>query len=232
MVAKIAQAFGAEFYFVRWRSYHQPNGYVRGGVEPDGVWWNSCGLFGFGDGAGVDSKDFFRLHEGMVPDGSGKLTRNAGGAKRSPGLDLAFNADKTVAVLWAIVDEGTRVDVGRAHEDAARTRRQTRRWSLRRATYPQLRRGMPPTANAAAGNSPRPPGEMINYPRIWMITDKAPISVRRGVSILRYRATSIAYRADRRAIHAPSNIPALGDLGPNAESISPRNRGCLRSQPW
>ena len=38
-----------------------------------------------------------------------------------PLLDLAFNADKTVSALWAIVDEGTRADVGEAHRDAART---------------------------------------------------------------------------------------------------------------
>ena len=121
MVATIGQASSAEFYLERQRSYRHPNEYVRGGEEPDGVWWNPSGLFGLADGGRVDSRDFFRVHGGMAPDGSGKLTRNAGNEKRSPGLDLAFNADKTVSALWAIVDEGRRTDVGEAHRDAART---------------------------------------------------------------------------------------------------------------
>ena len=91
------------------------------GEEPDGVWWNPSGLFGLADGGKVDSRDFFRLYDGMAPDGSGKLTRNAGSAKRSPGLDLGFNADKTVSALWAIADADLRADVERAHGDAART---------------------------------------------------------------------------------------------------------------
>ena len=121
MVATITQASKAEFYLVRQRSYHHPNEYLRGGEEPDGIWWNPSDLFGLADGTRVDSRDFFRLHDGMAPDGSGKLTRNAGSAKRSPGLDLAFNADKTVSALWAIADEEVRADLGRAHSDAART---------------------------------------------------------------------------------------------------------------
>ena len=121
MVAMIAQAATAEFYLQRQRSYRHPNEYVRAGEEPDGVWWNPSGLFGLKDGGRVDSRDFFRLHDGMAPDGSGKLTQNAGNAKRSPGLDLAFNADKTVSALWAIAGEGVRADVSRAHHDAART---------------------------------------------------------------------------------------------------------------
>ncbi len=121
MVATIAQAFSAEFYLERQRSYRHPNEYVRGGEEPDGVWWNPSGLFGLADGGRVDSRDFFRLHGGMAPDGSGKLTQNAGNEKRSPGLDLAFNADKTVSALWAIADADTRAGLGEAHRDAART---------------------------------------------------------------------------------------------------------------
>ena len=121
MVATIAQASNAEFYLMRQRSYRHPNEYIRAGEEPDGVWWNPSGLFALADGGTVDSRDFFRLHDGMTPDGSGKLTQNAGNPKRSPGLDLAFNADKTVSALWAIVDEGLRADVSEAHGDAART---------------------------------------------------------------------------------------------------------------
>ena len=54
-----------------------------------------------GGGGRVDSWNFFRLHGGMLPDGYGKLTRNAENEKRSPGLDRAFNADKIVSTLWA-----------------------------------------------------------------------------------------------------------------------------------
>lgn len=121
MVATIEQASKPESYLERQRSYRHPNEYLRGGEEPDGLWWNPSGLFGLADGGRVDSRDFFRLHEGMAPDGSGKITQNAGNAKRSPGLDLAFNADKTVSALWAVADEGLRGDVSEAHRDAART---------------------------------------------------------------------------------------------------------------
>ena len=120
MVATLAQAASAAYYLESQRSFRHPNEYYTAGEEPDGVWFNPKDLFGLEDGGKVDSADFHRLYHGFAPDGSGKLTRNAGSEKRSPGLDMTFSADKSVSALWAIADPGLRAAIEQAHNDAAR----------------------------------------------------------------------------------------------------------------
>ena len=120
MVATLAQAASAAYYLESQRSFRHPNEYYTAGEEPDGVWFNPKGLFGLEDGGKVDSGHFHRLYHGFAPDGSGRLTRNAGSEKRSPGLDMTFSADKSVSALWALADPELRVRIERAHNDAAR----------------------------------------------------------------------------------------------------------------
>ena len=120
MVATLAQAATAEYYLESQRSFRHPNEYYTAGEEPDGTWFNPKGLFGLEDGGKVDSGEFHRLYHGFSPDGSGRLTRNAGSDKRSPGLDMTFSADKSVSALWAIADPDLRGEIENAHNDAAR----------------------------------------------------------------------------------------------------------------
>ena len=120
MVATLAQAASAAYYLESQRSFRHPNEYYTAGEEPDGVWFNPKGLFGLEDGGKVDSADFHRLYHGFAPDGSGKLTRNAGSEKHSPGLDMTFSADKSISALWAIADPELRTGIEQAHNDAAR----------------------------------------------------------------------------------------------------------------
>ena len=120
MVATLAQMASAAYYLESQRSFRHPNEYYTAGEEPDGVWWNPCGLFGLADGGRVDGGEFHRLYHGFAPDGGERLTRNAGSEKRSPGLDMTFSADKSVSALWAIADPELRSEIERAHNDAAR----------------------------------------------------------------------------------------------------------------
>ena len=120
MVATLAQAASAAYYLESQRSFRHPNEYYTAGEEPDGVWFNPKGLFGLEDGGKVDSGHFHRLYHGFAPDGAGRLTRNAGSEKRSPGLDMTFSADKSVSALWAIADSELRSEIEQAHNDAAR----------------------------------------------------------------------------------------------------------------
>ena len=120
MVATLAQAATAEYYLESQRSFRHPNEYYTAGEEPDGVWFNPKGLFGLEDGGKVDSGHFHRLYHGLAPDGSGRLTRNAGSERRSPGLDMTFSADKSVSALWAIAGPDLRGQIEQAHNDAAR----------------------------------------------------------------------------------------------------------------
>ena len=120
MVATLAQAASAAYYLESQRSFRHPNEYYTAGEEPDGVWFNPAGLFGLADGGPVDSGDFHRLYGGFAPDTGSRLTRNAGSARRSAGLDLTFSADKSVSALWAVADPGLRAEIERAHNDAAR----------------------------------------------------------------------------------------------------------------
>ena len=120
MVATLAQAASAAYYLESQRSFRHPNEYYTAGEEPDGVWFNPTGLFGLADGGTVDSGDFHRLYGGFAPDTGGRLTRNAGSARRSAGLDLTFSADKSVSALWAVADPELRAEIERAHNEAAR----------------------------------------------------------------------------------------------------------------
>ena len=120
MVATLVQAASAEYYLESQRSFRHPNEYYTAGEEPDGVWFNPKGLLGLENGGKVDSRDFHRLYNGFSPDGSQRLTRNAGSENRSAGLDMTFSADKSVSALWAIADPELRGEIEDAHNDAAR----------------------------------------------------------------------------------------------------------------
>ena len=120
MVATLAQAASAAYYLESQRSFRHPNEYYTAGEEPDGVWFNPKGLLGLENGGKVDSGDFHRLYNGFAPDGSHRLTRNAGSESRSPGLDMTFSADKSVSALWAIADPELRSEIEDAHNAAAR----------------------------------------------------------------------------------------------------------------
>ena len=114
MVATLAQAASAAYYLESQRSFRHPNEYYTAGEEPDGVWFNPAGLLGLEDGGKVDSGDFHRLYNGFAPDGSARLTRNAGSEQRSAGLDMTFSADKSVSALWAVADPELRSRIERA----------------------------------------------------------------------------------------------------------------------
>ena len=120
MVATLAQAASASYYLESQRSFRHPNEYYTAGEEPDGVWFNPAGLLGLENGGKVDSGDFQRLYNGFAPDGSTKLTRNAGSEQRSPGVDMTFSADKSVSALWVVADPALRSRIEEAHNDAAR----------------------------------------------------------------------------------------------------------------
>ena len=120
MVATLAQAASAAYYLESQRSFRHPNEYYTAGEEPDGVWFNPKGLLGLENGGKVDSGDFHRLYHGFAPDGSARLTRNAGSENRSPGVDMTFSADKSVSALWAVADPDLRDEIAQAHNDAAR----------------------------------------------------------------------------------------------------------------
>ena len=68
MVATLAQMASAAYYLESQRSFRHPNEYYTAGEEPDGVWWNPCGLFGLADGGRVDGGEFHRLYHGFAPD--------------------------------------------------------------------------------------------------------------------------------------------------------------------
>ena len=120
VVATLAQAASAAYYLESQRSFRHPNEYYTAGEEPDGVWFNPANLLGLENGGKVDSSDFHRLYHGFSPDGSQRLTRNAGSENRSAGLDMTFSADKSVSALWAVADPELRSRIEDAHNDAAR----------------------------------------------------------------------------------------------------------------
>ena len=119
-VATMAQAAVASYYLESQRSYRHPTQYYTAGEEPDGVWFNPHSLLDLHDGENIDSKHFHRLYNGFHPETGEKLTRNAGSATRSAGLDITFSPDKSVSALWAIAEPALRKQIENAHNEAAR----------------------------------------------------------------------------------------------------------------
>ena len=109
----VSQAASASYYLGHLSSFRSPFHYYSGGDEPDGVWWNPAGLFGLEDGDDIEAAAFESLHAGRSPLDGAALTRNAGKAGRSPGLDITFSPDKTVSALWAIADPELRALIER-----------------------------------------------------------------------------------------------------------------------
>ncbi len=90
--------------------------YLKGG-EPPGIWYGlgaeTLGLFGL-----VSREQFLNLFNGYSPDGSTKLTQNAGQDTHHPGWDLTFSAPKSVSTLWSQADSETRQAIQEAHRNA------------------------------------------------------------------------------------------------------------------
>lgn len=101
MVATIAK-MAVPTYYIESQAAHEGY-YTGGGKERPGEWHNPTGLFRLKDGGLVYEKKFYALCGGYSPELDGtSLVQNAGSAKRSPGFDMTFSADKSISALWAI----------------------------------------------------------------------------------------------------------------------------------
>jgi Ti-type conjugative transfer relaxase TraA len=80
--------------------------YFKGG-EPLGQWYGE-GAAELGLAGTVVEAEIRNVYRGFSPNGKIKLVKNAGDAKRAPGLDLTFCAPKSVSVAWACCDPANR----------------------------------------------------------------------------------------------------------------------------
>lgn len=98
--------------------------YYTKGQEPPGVWLGA-GAERLGLTGTIRESEFKNIYRGFSPDGETKLVQNAGKMSgklsRDPGWDLTFSAPKSVSIVWAIADEGTRQRIEQAHFEAVRT---------------------------------------------------------------------------------------------------------------
>lgn len=98
--------------------------YYTKGQEPPGVWFGA-GAERLGLTGTIRESEFKNVYRGFSPDGEQKLVQNAGKMSgklsRDPGWDLTFSAPKSVSIVWAISDEGTRQRIEQAHSEAVRT---------------------------------------------------------------------------------------------------------------
>ncbi len=85
--------------------------YTQGG-EPPGRWCGR-GAEHFHLTGKVDREQFLTLCDGFSLDGK-RLVQNAGKDNHIAAIDLTFSAPKSVSVLWACGDEGTRKEIQKA----------------------------------------------------------------------------------------------------------------------
>jgi conjugative relaxase-like TrwC/TraI family protein len=76
--------------------------YLKGG-EPSGI-WAGVGASLLNLKGKVDDTAFANIMAGYSPDKKQSLCQKPG-KSHQPGLDLTFNAPKSVSLLWAIVDD-------------------------------------------------------------------------------------------------------------------------------
>ena len=95
--------------------------YYTQGAEPPGKWFGSgaefLGLTGL-----LDKEKFIQILQGFDPENPNRLlVQNAGNPDRQSGWDLTYSAPKSVSVLWSQVDDLTRKEIEKAHEDAVKS---------------------------------------------------------------------------------------------------------------
>lgn len=107
-------------------------GYMEEGGESPGVWYGK-GAAALDLNGIVDANHLSTLLEGYCPNDSGKQLQNAGKhtqlyrkdgqlkeRHREVGMDATFSAPKSVSVVWALGDEGTRKVIQTAHDQAVK----------------------------------------------------------------------------------------------------------------
>jgi conjugative relaxase-like TrwC/TraI family protein len=104
---------GQEQYYVE---LSREDYYTESG-EPEGRWFGT-GAARLGLDGTVGKDELSKLIQGFAPSGE-KLVRNAGSETRRAGLDLTFNAPKSVSVLWSQAQGNeTRKAIQEAHAAA------------------------------------------------------------------------------------------------------------------
>ena len=105
---------GQEQYYVELsrEDYYTDSG------EPEGQWFGA-GAESLGLTGTVEKENLSALIRGFAPDGS-KLVRNAGSETRRAGLDLTFNAPKSVSVFWSQASGDARRGAEEAHAAAVK----------------------------------------------------------------------------------------------------------------
>ncbi len=111
MVATIAAGTTAQYY-------SKQSEYYVGGREPAGRWISATNNFGVTNGSTVDNAPFERLHAGLDDSGQPLLTNSGDVTKRVAGLDLTLSAPKSVSIVFALADEGTRRAIDAAQHRA------------------------------------------------------------------------------------------------------------------
>ncbi len=121
MVMTIGRLAAPSYYLQTQVSHKTTDGNPAPGLEPDGTWWNPAGLLDIPDDGAIDRRTLECLHQGFAPDGTTRLTSNAGSPHRNPGWSLVFSPDKSVSALWAIAEPSLRRHIEDAHSEAVNT---------------------------------------------------------------------------------------------------------------
>ncbi len=141
MVANVTSIASTDLdatYYLHNQTWYPPDEPLRIlGKNPIGLWVNPTRMFGLADRDWVTTADFLCLYRGFSPTDRSKLSRNAGRATRSAGLDIRFEADKSVSSLWAVAHPELRARIERAHNDAAL--QAFERWILGETAYTRRR---------------------------------------------------------------------------------------------
>ena len=93
--------------------------YLEGG-EPPGHWYGE-GAKHLGLEGEINKDEFRNVLSGLSPNGSEKLSQNAGDEDRRSGWDLTFSAPKSVSALWAVSDPATRAKIQELHTNAVQS---------------------------------------------------------------------------------------------------------------
>ncbi|MDV3351279.1 MobF family relaxase [Leptothoe sp. LEGE 181152] len=80
--------------------------------------WAGKGAEKLGLQGEVTKEDMGHIWKGFAPDGSTKLTQNAGKQGRRSAWDITFSPDKSVSAVWAVADKDIQAKIEAAHHQA------------------------------------------------------------------------------------------------------------------
>lgn len=149
-IQRIPATEAAERFYIDDNTFARPEAKADlPGTVPRAFWFNPAGLFKRPHDSPVRTDEFLVLFRRLSLADVSQPIPDVGRAPLSPGIDIAFFADKSISAVWAIADPDVRTAIAAAHDAAVR--KSLERW-LGRECAVALRRNAEGSVEVASAD--------------------------------------------------------------------------------